>query len=209
MVLAKTNKYGNVYPQWNLYLVTGIDILEKSHLKPHVVAVRKQYLYSIIDKCTERKNDAVTLPTHTCLTAHYLLWFAFDRFKPTLMPPIRQTVFQREQSEAERDQSSYSVRGRDGERVNKGGDRQSCLSFLRWNRLSPLSSPLLTWPQFLKKKRRASGENGGERETCFLLTFPHITLVDHKHKFRNLEKKTSILYQENVTVWPCLCCLTV
>lgn len=193
MVLAKTNKYGNVYPQWNLYLVTGIDILEKSHLKPHVVAVRKQYLYSIIDKCTERKNDAVTLPTHTCLTAHYLLWFAFDRFKPTLMPPIRQTVFQREQSEAERDQSSYSVRGRDGERVNKGGDRQSCLSFLRWNRLSPLSSPLLTWPQFLKKKRRASGENGGERErhafsspfltSLWWITNTNLETLKRRHRF--------------------------
>lgn len=38
----------------------------------------------------------------------------------------------------------------------------SCRSFLRWNRLILLSSPLLTWPRFLKKTMRAGEENTEE-----------------------------------------------
>lgn len=95
------------------------------------------------------------------------------------------------------------ARDRNGERVNECDNRQSCLLFPKWSRLSSLSSPLLTWQQFLKKEKRASEKNsreveGGEKvflgETNSLLTFLHITLVAHKHKLRNLNWKTLILY---------------
>lgn len=72
------------------------------------------------------------------------------------------TVFQREKSEAARE-----LTGCERERWERGWTKvatdKRCLSFLRWNRLSLLSSPLLTWPQFLKKKTRASGGNSWER----------------------------------------------
>lgn len=56
------------------------------------------------------------------------------------------------------------ARDRNGERVNECDNRQSCLLFPKWNRLSSLSSPLLTWQQFFKKKKRASEENSREAE---------------------------------------------
>lgn len=83
---------------------------------------------------------------------------------------------EREKSEIDR---GYRGRGSDGERVNEGGDRPSCLSFLKWDRLSSLFSPLLTWPQIWKKKtskwvRRNSGERWkgeSERERAVRHTF--------------------------------------
>lgn len=66
--------------------------------------------------------------------------------------------------------AGYKVKDRDRERANEGGDsgdRQSCLSFLRWDRLSSLFSPLLTWPQIWKKKRKEKGsgwEKGNSEE---------------------------------------------
>lgn len=138
------------------------------------------------------REKMITHPTRTCRTAEYLLHFVFDRFKHTLMPLIRTEGEKRGRERWERLQ---------GERQRwREGDRQSCLSFLRWNRLSSLSSPLLTWPQFKKKENsserwRGEGESAllGE-ETHSLLTSLHISMVVHKHKFRNLNKKTLILY---------------
>lgn len=100
-------------------------------------------------------------PSYICLLQ--IIYCLLNSFELTSTPLIWSPDFHRESGEAERDGRVYRVRYRDGEAVNEGGDRQRCRSFLRWNRLSLLSSPLLTWPWFLKKTMRAGEENTEER----------------------------------------------
>lgn len=52
----------------------------------------------------------------------------------------------------------------------------------------------------MRKTAERDGE-GRKRETHFLLTFPRVTRVAHKHKFRNLDKE-DIDFVPGMWLWP-------
>ncbi len=131
----------------------------------------------------------------------YLFNVAFDRFKCILMLLIWAKFFSVKQSEGRemREFTMWLMRDSDRERVNQGGDRQNCLSFLKWNRLSSLSSPPLTWPQeYSRAVEEGKSECSEVRHTFSSPSFTALCWLT----YTNLESSTGRhwFYTVDVTV---------